>query len=121
MLLRLLLVGNQWQPPGHWFSCQMPVVSLATVGRLDQRGTWVNAITFELVSHISCMESCVRDIYWLKSTQFTQVHRRIRSTPLHLSSGNDYEISDRIYKGHFWGNMLFKETLMARYMLLIIR
>ena len=28
MILRLSLVGNQQQPTGHWFSCQMPVMSL---------------------------------------------------------------------------------------------
>ena len=27
MISRLSLVGNQRQPPGHWFSCQMPVMS----------------------------------------------------------------------------------------------
>ena len=35
MLLRLSLVGNQRQSTGHWFSCQMPVNSLVTIGGLD--------------------------------------------------------------------------------------
>ena len=48
MSLCLSLVGNQRQPTGLWFSCQMPVMSLVTVGRLDQRRTLVKANTFEL-------------------------------------------------------------------------
>ena len=53
MILRLSLVGNQRQPTGHWFSCQMHVMFMVTVGRLDQRRRLVNAITFELSSPIS--------------------------------------------------------------------
>ena len=62
MILRLSLFGNQHQPTGHWFSCQMPVMSLVTGGREDQRGPMFFAISFRLLNETHLYTIA---IYWI--------------------------------------------------------
>ena len=61
----------------HGFSCQMPVMSLVTVGRLDQRRTLVNAITFDRA--LECFP-CVRPLHrWFRPllAWFVRCHQRL--------------------------------------------
>ena len=83
MSLCLSLVGNQRQPTGLWFSCQMPVMSLVTVGRLDQRRTLVNAITFDRA--LECFP-CVRPLHrWFRPLLgFVRCHQRLAAGSMPL-------------------------------------